>query len=203
MTEFSTATLSSETASESPILVAIDFSEDSKAALKWACDYSAMSGSRLVVLHIVHDHADRPGFYKPGKNKQLQPMQEVAQSMMDGFIEEMKSEYPGFDCTDSAELQFVRGLPPTRIVEVSELLDASMIVVGSRGITGLPHMLLGSVAERVVELAHRPVVVVKSRESTAPGKKEIKRQKKLRKRDRQWLKQTLGLDPEPERDGNG
>jgi len=42
------------------------------------------------------------------------------------------------------------------------LLGAGTIVIGNRGLTGLPHMLLGSVAERVVELASIPVVVVKA-----------------------------------------
>jgi len=80
----------------------------------------------------------------------------------------------------------VQGLPPGRIVEAAGLLKAKLIVIGSRGMTGLDHMLLGSVAERVVELAPGPVVVVKAENS---GKK--KKKNKKRKKDKKRLKDKL------------
>ena len=61
----------------------------------------------------------------------------------------------------------IAGLPAGRTVEVADSLGASMIVVGSRGRTGLPHILLGSVAERIVQTAAMPVVVVKAAEAGA------------------------------------
>ena len=54
----------------------------------------------------------------------------------------------------------------TRILEVAEKLEAIMIVVGSQGRTGLPHLLLGSKAERVAQLSPIPVTIVKSRKAT-------------------------------------
>ncbi|HMB59408.1 MAG TPA: universal stress protein, partial [Xanthomonadales bacterium] len=68
---------------------------------------------------------------------------------------------------ESAQTLLVAGLPPGRISEIAKSLDAKMIVIGSRGLTGLPHLMIGSVAERVVHLASQPVVVVKSRQVTA------------------------------------
>jgi nucleotide-binding universal stress UspA family protein len=200
MTQFS-----SELNDDQPVLVAIDFSHDSKAALEWACKYADMSGSKLILLHIVHDQASNPGFYKKGPKNELKPMQAVAETMMADFIEEIKTENPELVALESAELQFIAGLPPTRIVEVSKLLNATLIVMGSRGITGLPHKLLGSVAERVVELSKIPVVVVKATEIPEPKKKEIKRQLKQKKKDRQWLKDKLGLGKKPkvESDADG
>ena len=50
-------------------------------------------------------------------------------------------------------------------MEAGKLVNARVIVLGSRGMTGLPHLLQGSVSERVVKLADRPVVVVKSGEA--------------------------------------
>lgn len=197
MTQFTT-----EFNDEQPVLAAIDFSHDSKAALEWACNYSTMRGKKLVLLHIVHDQASKPGFYKKGSKNGLKPMQAVAETMMADFIEEIKTENPGLDALETAEIQYIAGLPPTRIVEVSKLLGADLIVMGSRGITGLPHKLLGSVSERVVELSNIPVVVVKAKETPQPNKKEIKRQKKQQKKDRQWLKKKLGLGKEPEAEGD-
>jgi nucleotide-binding universal stress UspA family protein len=176
-----------------PVLVAIDFSEDSKAALKWAGQYSDRCGIPLVLLHVVHDPVSSPGFYREGNQGQLRPMQEVAESMMTEFVEQLKIEQPDLLSLKTAERHFVPGLPPRRIVEVADLLDASMIVIGSRGLTGLPHMLLGSVAERVVELSHRPVVVVKKKSEAGKNKKELKRIEKKQKKDRKKLKDMLGL----------
>ncbi|MCP4048051.1 MAG: universal stress protein [Gammaproteobacteria bacterium] len=179
---------------EQPVLVATDYSDDSKEALLWACKYAVSVGSKLVLLHIVHDNASKPGFYNKASDKQLKPLQEVAEGMMAEFLAEVKAEHPDLESLDDIEQQFIRGLPSTRIVEISDLLNASLIVVGSRGITGLPHMLLGSVAERVVELAHIPVVVVKTSRPYEPGKKEVRRQRKLLKKERKWLKEILGVE---------
>jgi nucleotide-binding universal stress UspA family protein len=55
----------------------------------------------------------------------------------------------------------VVGLPVGRILEVAEMVTASMIVMGSQGRTGLDHLLLGSKTEQVVRLSPIDVTVVK------------------------------------------
>ena len=54
------------------------------------------------------------------------------------------------------------GLPVTRILEVATKTEAQMIVMGSQGRTGLSHLLLGSKAEKVAQLAPIPVTIVKT-----------------------------------------
>ena len=54
------------------------------------------------------------------------------------------------------------GLPVTRILETAENIDARMIVMGSQGLTGLAHLLIGSKAEQVVRLSKIPVTIVKN-----------------------------------------
>jgi nucleotide-binding universal stress UspA family protein len=56
----------------------------------------------------------------------------------------------------------VYGVPWTKIVETARTMQADLIVLGSHGRTGLSHMLLGSVAERVVRLAPCPVLVTRA-----------------------------------------
>jgi len=46
---------------------------------------------------------------------------------------------------------------------VADKIDASMIVMGSQGRTGLPHLLLGSKAERIAQLSPVPVTIVKQK----------------------------------------
>lgn len=181
--------------SNSPLLVAVDFSEDSMAALEWACRLAETTGAPLVILHVVHDLASNPGFYHPVKTAGLQPMQEVAESMMDEFLLRLRSEHPELQILDKADLQFVPGLPPTRIIEVSSLLQASLIAIGSRGVTCLPHRLLGATAERVAELSKVPVVIIKSDSHGVLNKKELKRKDKHLKKDRKRLKHLLGIAP--------
>jgi len=190
---------SSKAQVENPVLVAIDFSEDSKAALVWACKFADCVESRLIVLHVVHDLASHPGFYHSETAERLQPMQAVAETMMDEFLAQVRSENPELRALSPgvADLRFVPGLPPTRIVEVAGLLKAGLIAIGSRGLTCLPHKLLGAVAERVAELSSIPVVIVKSETHAVLDKKEIKRWSKQRKRDREQLKEVLGLGPNP------
>jgi hypothetical protein len=62
MTTISDMNPPSEPPLHSPIIACIDFSEDSRAALIWACRMADNSGGTLILLHIVHDLASHPGF---------------------------------------------------------------------------------------------------------------------------------------------
>ena len=88
-------------------------------------------------------------------------MAEVARDMMDDFLKAVRADHPELGALANAEVKLVIGPPAGRIVEVATQIDTPLIVIGSRGLTGLPHILIGSVAERVVQLAPVPVVVVK------------------------------------------
>lgn len=144
-----------------PVLVAVDFSEDSRAALSWAGEYARLTGAELLVLHVAHDPAASPGFYRKMTDDWLRPMVEVAEEMMAEFLAAMRLARPDLEPLQTAATRLVSGLPAGRIVEVAAQVGAPLIVIGSRGRTGVPHILLGSVAERVAQTAAVPVVVVK------------------------------------------
>ena len=146
----------------SPIVVAVDFSDDAAQALIWAAWQAQLEGAPLTILHVVHDPAASPGFYLKPDEKWLRPMTGVANEMMDEFLARLKSENPEMVALESAETRFVTGLPASRIVEVAEEIGARLVVVGSRGRTALQAILLGSVAERVAQICRTPVVVVKA-----------------------------------------
>lgn len=180
------------------VLVAIDFSDDARAALAWACRYAARTAAQLTLLHVVHDPASSPGSYRKSPDARYRPMHAVAENLMAEFLAAFVAEHPEFGDLTGRAPYFVPGLPPTRIVEVARLLDADLVVVGSRGLTGLPHRLLGSTSERVVELAPMPVVVVKPDNIHKLEKKARKRFEKRRREDARTLRRLLGLDePEP------
>ncbi|MDH3667172.1 MAG: universal stress protein [Paracoccaceae bacterium] len=144
-----------------PIVVATDFSSDSAAALLWASRYAALLKAPLLVLHVVHDPAESAGFYLRDKKDAERTMSDVAEEMMAAFLAEARGENPDMTPIAEARSELVTGLPPSRIIEVAKGVDAQIIIVGSRGRSGVSNILMGSVAERVAQLAPVPVVIVK------------------------------------------
>ncbi len=145
------------------ILVPVDFSIYSEAALLKACEFAKCLKQSLVILHVVHDPSQLPGYYsKIVQNENLVRIEDVAQEMLDDFIAKSISSHPDLDCLKDAKSLLISGLPVTRIIEVAEKIEASMIVMGSQGRTGLKHVLLGSKAEQVVQLSPIPVTIVKA-----------------------------------------
>lgn len=145
-----------------PILVPVDFSSHSEAALLKACEFAQDSRSPIVVLHVVHDPGEMPSYYSIlTKRKRLQRVEDVASEMFDGFVASVKKNNPDNKMLKKVEKMMVKGIPVTRILQVAEKIDAAMVVVGSLGRTGLDHVLLGSKAELVARLCPVPVVIVK------------------------------------------
>jgi nucleotide-binding universal stress UspA family protein len=142
--------------------VAVDFSPDSEAALLWACDFANCVGADLMILHVVHDPAEAPGYYNRGEADLLRPMEEVAVEMLDAFLEEVAKKHPESNVPENPKKVLVKGIPATRILETAEAEGARLIVMGSRGRTGIPHLMLGSKAERVVQMSPIPVTIVKA-----------------------------------------
>lgn len=148
-----------------PVLVAVDFSKDSEMALVWACHYASLTGDGLTVLHVVHDPGEAPGYYRVREEDALRPMEDVAGEMLEEFMEKARKDHPEVNAIAKMDTKLVRGIPASRILEAAESLGAGLIVMGSRGRTGLPHLLLGSKAERVVQMSPVPVTIVKAENS--------------------------------------
>ena len=144
------------------IMVAVDFSDHSKAALLQAAALAQTMAASLLVLHVVHDPGEMPGYYaKLVKKKRAIRMQDIAADAFEEFIVAIADDHPELGILDDAELLMVIGLPVTRILEVAERLDPLMLVMGSQGRTGLKHIVIGSKATQVVQLCRSPVLIVK------------------------------------------
>jgi nucleotide-binding universal stress UspA family protein len=157
-----------------PILVPVDFSTCSEAALLYALELAEQLKVPLTVLHVVHDLGDAPGYYSvKGRKKQLRRMEDVAADMLSEFIQKMLEKCGGNTRLEKAETMLVVGLPVSRIMETAKRIDARMIIMGSQGRTGLAHVLLGSKAEQLVRLSPLPVMIVKegcNKKSTSESK---------------------------------
>ena len=150
------------------LLVAVDFTLFSEEALIFAGKLANKLPAKILVLHVIHDPAEAPGFYnkKMKKKKFLRSMEEAANEMMEEFLKKMKKAFPGQTPIQQAMPLLVSGTPVTRIIEVAEKKQVSMIIVGSHGRTGLSRMLIGSKAERLVRLSPIPVIVIKPSKKT-------------------------------------
>lgn len=146
-----------------PILVPVDFSRHSTAALLEAAKLAGCTGQQLLVLHVIHDPAEMPGYYgQVTKKKKLVRIEDLAREAFDEYLGQVRSAHPNIKPLAQCQELLVVGLPVTRILEVIERSGTTMVVMGSQGRTGLDHMMLGSKAEQVVRLSPAPVLIVKA-----------------------------------------
>lgn len=151
-----------EKSSAGTILVPVDFSPHSEAALALAAELAEKLSARLMILHVVHDPGEMPGYYaKLVKKKRVARIQDIAREVFEDFLRDFIATHPDLKPVRKAEKLMIIGLPVTRILQVIDKAKPTMVVMGSQGRTGLKHLLLGSKAEQVVQLSPVPVTIVK------------------------------------------
>ncbi len=145
-----------------PILVPIDFSIHSQAALIFAINLAELMHRPIIVMHVVHDPASAPGYYRSDSNNDIKTMDSIAEDMMESFLKEVKESNPEINM-DNIETKLLDGNPAKRIIEYAQIIDAYMIVMGSHG-QGPKSFLIASKAKKVTEAAPMPVTMVKAAE---------------------------------------
>ena len=147
-----------------PILVPVDFSSCSEAALLFAAHFAACAQAPLLVLHVVHEPGSDPGFYQRGRHPGsalTRPLEDIAGDMLADFLAELGRHDSIREALANARTRLVSGLPARRIQEVALREDAALIVMGSHGRTALSRLAVGSVAAEVAQHSPVPVTVVK------------------------------------------
>lgn len=147
-----------------PVLVAVDLGEQSPLTLGWAAALARSQQRPLTVLLVAHDPDDHPGTYA-SKDGGVESITTVAERRLHDFVGEHTDVLGDLD----VELEVVRGLPASRIVEVAESVGASHIVVGAHGHSGWMDRVVGSQADRIIRHARVPVTVVKVPPESADG----------------------------------
>lgn len=140
------------------ILVATDFSESAEKAVEAATELARKFEAELVLLHAYK--IDIPlaspmtagGYALPADF--FERLGTEARQRVEAAAQEITSK--GVSTTGIA----VEESAAAAIVETAESRDVDLIVMGTRGLTGLKHVALGSVADRVVRLAPCPVLTV-------------------------------------------
>jgi nucleotide-binding universal stress UspA family protein len=139
------------------ILVPLDFSEQAAGVLEWAAHLAAQHGSRVLLLHAYHLPVEfqqlegaylPPDFWSNVKSEAEESLGRYAQQLQARGLQ--------------VEAIVREGYPASVIVDEAQSQRADLIVIGTHGHSGLKHMLLGSIAERVVQKAPCAVLTVKS-----------------------------------------
>ena len=139
------------------ILVPTDFSENAQAALETASSLARAFGASIHLLHVVQMPV-LPTFPEAAPVVPVTFWQELREHALRN-LEKEKARLVGAGV--KCELEVIEDVPGFAIAAAAERAKADLIVMGSRGLTGLKHVLLGSVAERTVRSAPCPVLTVK------------------------------------------
>ena len=146
------------------ILLAVDASDHARKAVPAAAELARAGSGRVRVLHV------RELEFAPATVVGGSP--EEAQQLVDGVVEEL--EQAGVT-VEGAVLNSTGGSPARAILEQAEDFGAGMVVLGSRGLSPLGGLLLGSVAHKVLQLSTCPVLVVRDEKSLEPRHHEVLR----------------------------
>jgi len=133
------------------VLVPVDFSDGAARALDAARWLSHERPTRLHLLHVVEPLPaiyDIGGVGAVGLEGELRPR-----------LEETLREWSGD--LDDARWSVAQGVAALEIARIAQITHSDLVVMGTRGLSGLEHVLIGSVTERVCRTCEVPVLVVR------------------------------------------
>lgn len=137
------------------ILVAVDFSKPSVAALRHAIDLARSVGARVELVNVVAHLDPSVPFSKTNTEivRRLQKEQVAeARQQLEGLIPRAK--------TPEVRARVLTGKPSRKIIDHARRVGADLIVLASRGHDIVEKALLGSTAERVLRGTNKPVLLV-------------------------------------------
>ncbi|MBE7447111.1 MAG: universal stress protein [Planctomycetia bacterium] len=137
------------------ILCPVDHSECSYLALKYAISLALKDEAKLYLMHVIDTRLYDTEIYKfsPYKFDEID-MNKIREDLIKSLPE---------GTTDVLEVEtiVIKGIPFYEIVNSATEIGADLIVIGTHGRTGLSHVVMGSVAEKVVRKASCPVLTVR------------------------------------------
>lgn len=138
------------------VLIPTDFSATADAAARYGCELAAQLGARVTLLHVFSSGvvALPDAVYAPTE-EELRMLQDAAEAELRAAARHLAGLRAPIAC------RAVVGAPSDEIIAAAARLRADLIVMGTHGRRGLSHLLLGSVAERVLRTAPCPVLTVR------------------------------------------
>jgi len=144
------------------ILVPTDFSPSADLALDQALELATLLGAHVTLLHVYQLPMPEPVMGASYlSNELVQAIEASAQGSLVAAKAEALRRWKG--SAEAIETVLAIGTPYLGIIEEARRGAHDLIVMGTHGRTGLKHMLIGSVAERVVRTADCPVLTVRGK----------------------------------------
>ncbi len=137
------------------ILVPTDFSESARLAARTAHGLVQTLGSELILLHVIEE----PGYGLNALSATV--MEQVRKDLRAAVDRQLRGLAAELGDAGKVGMHVRSGPPAAQIVEFAAANAIDLIVIGTRGQTGLKHLLLGSTAERVIREAACPVLTVR------------------------------------------
>lgn len=144
------------------ILVAFDGSKHAQSTLDFALDLAEKCSASVTVLSVSHHSTTPIGMITtpvPGEILETysKELMDSTAKVLSNAVEKAREEKPNLDINP----KLMEGRPADTIVQVAEDEKFDLIVIGSRGLSGIKRFFLGSVSNEVVNQAKCPVLVVK------------------------------------------
>jgi universal stress protein A len=138
------------------ILAPVDFSGSATVAVDYAVEMARLHKAELLLAHIIEPmNYAVPRFY-PEPTALLEEQRKHAAMQLSEFELRVRKRYR--KCR--SEVHF--GVVYEMIVQLAASIGADLIVIATHGRTGLAHVLMGSVAEKVVRYAECPVLTIRT-----------------------------------------
>ncbi len=139
----------------SKILLGYDGSKAGDKALDYAISIAKSFNAKLYILHVIEEGKIAIAPDSSMYPSLIETMERQGKDLVSRAVEKAKSS--GVDAEGLLE---VGADAAETIINIANKLNVDLIIVGSRGLKGLTRFLLGSVSEKVVRYANRPVLVV-------------------------------------------
>jgi len=138
------------------ILIPIDFSEPSVRALDYAIEWGRQLDAHLTLLHVIQSLSNAGIDLMPSLPAQhVKTLEAELTRQLQRYLKRVE------DAGVKGALVISHGAPFNETIKTVNERDIDLIMMGSHGRTGFSHMVLGSMAEKLVRLAPCPVLVVR------------------------------------------
>ena len=141
------------------ILVPTDGSDTSKSAMQYAVELAKSFQAKIILVMVADDrYLDwmGPAYFSTSM------LEEIEKNTLEQAKKGLTDFWPSsLDASENITTLVIKGNPVDEIIDFAKREDIDMIVMGTHGRTGVSHMMIGSVAEKVVRLSPCPVLTVK------------------------------------------
>jgi CRP/FNR family cyclic AMP-dependent transcriptional regulator len=173
------------------VIAAIDFSEASEDVLEIAEQWVRAMEATLVITHVA-------AVYYPMNEYGALEVPALDAELLDIGAQKARrlverERMKGLEATEEVR----QGDAGVQLLEAAAKYDAEIIIMGTRGLTGLKHVLLGSTAEHVIRHAHCPVLVVRKSHKSSTEQKHVPKQQETaaRRPNMEILKEIVNTHP--------